>query len=80
MPPSSHRRVKSPEAAYRLLEIEKGASLDEVKEAYQKLAKRYHPETFNPSKEKAMAAQNLLNTLTEAFEVLEAQLLPLDAA
>ncbi len=36
--------VKSADTAYKILEIEKSASDDEVKSAYRKMAKKYHPD------------------------------------
>jgi DnaJ like chaperone protein len=36
--------IKSADNAYKILEIEKGASDDEVKKAYRKMAKKYHPD------------------------------------
>ncbi|UII77449.1 TerB family tellurite resistance protein [Flagellimonas sp. HMM57] len=36
--------IKSADNAYKILEIEKSASDDEVKKAYRKMAKKYHPD------------------------------------
>jgi len=36
--------VKSADTAYKILEIEKSASDEEVKSAYRKMAKKYHPD------------------------------------
>jgi DnaJ like chaperone protein len=36
--------VKNGDAAYKILEIEKSASDDEVKKAYRRMAMRYHPD------------------------------------
>ncbi|MEP0133177.1 MAG: TerB family tellurite resistance protein [Eudoraea sp.] len=36
--------IKSADNAYKILEIEKGVSDDEVKKAYRKMAKKYHPD------------------------------------
>ncbi len=36
--------IKSADNAYKILEIEKAASDDEVKKAYRKMAKKYHPD------------------------------------
>jgi len=36
--------IKSADNAYKILEIEKVASDDEVKKAYRKMAKKYHPD------------------------------------
>jgi len=77
MQPSAHRKIKSAAAAFRLLNLHEDATLEEIRGAYQQMAQRYHPETFNPNPDKARAAQTLIETLSEAFEVLEAQKLPL---
>lgn len=77
-------RAKTPRAAvtdvvsaFRMLELEQGATLDEVRGAYRTLAKRYHPRTLSKVPDQAYAAQTVLDALTEALEVLEAHLLPL---
>jgi len=36
--------IKSADNAYKILEIEKGVSDDEVKKAYRKMVKKYHPD------------------------------------
>lgn len=36
--------IKSADNAYKILEIEKGVPDDEVKKAYRKMAKKYHPD------------------------------------
>lgn len=64
-------------SAFRMLELEPGATLDEVRGSYRTLAKRYHPRTLSKVPDQAYAAQTVLDALTEALEVLEAHLLPL---
>ena len=36
--------VKSTDTAYKILEIEKSATYDQVKKAYRTMAKKYHPD------------------------------------
>jgi molecular chaperone DnaJ len=51
---------------YEVLGLNKGASEDEIKKAYRKMAKKYHPD-LNPGDEKAEAAFKEVN---EAYQVL----------
>ena len=39
---------------YEVLELQKGASEDEIKKAYRKMAKKYHPD-LNPGNKEAEA-------------------------
>lgn len=52
---------------YKVLEIEKGASEQEIKNAYKKLAKKYHPD-YNPDD---LVALEKCKEINEAFEILE---------
>lgn len=52
---------------YDLLGISKQASKDEIKKAYRKLAKKYHPDA---NKENAKEAEAKFKEVTEAYEVL----------
>ena len=51
---------------YEVLGISKGASADEIKKAYRKMAKKYHPDV-NPGDKEAEAKFKEAN---EAYEVL----------
>jgi molecular chaperone DnaJ len=51
---------------YSILEIQRGASDDEIKGAYRKLAMRYHPDRNNGSKD----AEEKFKQITEAYDVL----------
>ena len=51
---------------YEVLGINKGASDDEIKKAYRKLAKKYHPD-LNPDDKKAEANFKEVN---EAYAIL----------
>src|SRR2546429_3943503 len=52
---------------YGVLGVPRGASSDEIKRAYRRLAKKYHPDL---NKENAKAAEEKFKQLSEAYEVL----------
>jgi molecular chaperone DnaJ len=52
---------------YETLGIPRGASKDEIKRAYRRLAKKYHPDL---NKDNPKAAEEKFKTLSEAYEVL----------
>lgn len=54
---------------YEVLGIQKGASDSEIKKAYRKLAKQYHPDTNPDNKE----AETKFKEATEAYEILSDQ-------
>ncbi len=52
---------------YKTLGVSKNASADEIRKAYRKLAKQYHPDA-NPNNK---AAEDKFKEISEAYEVLE---------
>jgi molecular chaperone DnaJ len=52
---------------YSVLELQNGASMDEVKAAYQKLAKKYHPD-LNPGNK---AAEEKMRSINAAYEQIK---------
>jgi DnaJ like chaperone protein len=59
---------------YRILEIEKTATQDEIKSAYRKMAKKYHPDKLGDIGEEARKAGNeKFRQVQEAYENLYKQ-------
>ncbi|HNF99689.1 MAG TPA: DnaJ domain-containing protein, partial [Pseudomonadota bacterium] len=51
---------------YKTLGVAEGASAEEIKKSYRKLAKRYHPDATGGDK----AKESKFKEITEAYEVL----------
>ena len=61
--------------AYKILEIEKGASADEIKKAYRKMAKKYHPDrVIHLGKEHQKGAEEKFKQVQDAYEQLKKEL------
>ncbi|MEO9511058.1 MAG: TerB family tellurite resistance protein [Flavobacteriaceae bacterium] len=64
--------IKSADNAYKILEIEKAATDDEVKKAYRTMAKKYHPDkvvTENEAIKKG--AEEKFKEVQKAYEVIQ---------
>jgi DnaJ like chaperone protein len=64
--------VKSADNAYKILEIEKNVTDDEVKKAYRKMAKKYHPDrvvTENEAIKKG--AEEKFKEVQKAYETIQ---------
>ena len=64
--------IKSADNAYKILEIEKSATDDEVKKAYRKMAKKYHPDkviTENEAIKKG--AEEKFKQVQKAYEQIQ---------
>ncbi len=63
---------KSSDEAYKILEIDKDATNDEIKKAYRKMAKKYHPDKLQHMDEAYQkGAQEKFNKVQEAYEKLQ---------
>ncbi|NGZ90439.1 TerB family tellurite resistance protein [Psychroflexus maritimus] len=63
---------KSADDAYKILEIESSASNDEVKKAYRKMAKKYHPDKLQHMDEAYQkGAQEKFNKVQDAYERIQ---------
>lgn len=76
-PPPRRPAVADVDAALRVLELGGTPTLDEVRARYWELARRYHPKTASANADEAHAARVVVETLTDALELLEEHLLPL---
>ncbi|SFC98361.1 DnaJ domain-containing protein [Flexibacter flexilis DSM 6793] len=66
---SSNSTAQDKEAAYyAALELSKGADYAQIKAAYKRLMKQYHPDRFHGQPEKQKAAQQVSQKLNEAYE------------
>lgn len=57
--------------AYKTLDLPVGADFTEVKSAFRKLMRRYHPDLHNQSPKKQKAATELSMKVTHAYQTLE---------
>jgi len=63
--------VKNTDNAYKILEVDSNASLDEIKKAYRKMAKKYHPDKLR-GQDPAMikGAEEKFREVQKAYETL----------
>lgn len=65
----------SKDNAYKILEIDKNASVEEIKKAYRKMAKKYHPDrVIHLGKEHQAGAEEKFRQVQEAYEQLQKEL------
>ena len=55
--------------AYKILEVSENSSEEEIKAAYKKLAKKYHPD-FYQNNPLASLVEEKLKEINEAYEIL----------
>ncbi|WP_282055610.1 TerB family tellurite resistance protein [Maribacter luteus] len=64
--------VKSGDDAYKILEIDKTATNDEIKKAYRTMAKKYHPDRVNTENEAIKkGAEEKFKEVQKAYEQLQ---------
>lgn len=64
--------MKSADNAYKILEIDKGASNDDVKKAYRSMAKKYHPDRVNTENEAIKkGAEEKFKEVQKAYEEIQ---------
>ena len=56
---------------YKVLELEYGADFKEIKKAYKRLLKKYHPDLFQNKPEKLKSAQEVTRQINEAYTYFE---------
>lgn len=78
--PAARPAVTDVDGALRVLELTGSPALDEVRARYRELAQRYHPKTVGGRPDEVAAAHVVMESLTEALELLEEHLLPLPPA
>lgn len=62
----------SSDNAYKILEITKDASVDEIKSAYRKMAKKYHPDkVIHLGEEHRKGAEEKFRQVQEAYEKIQ---------
>lgn len=65
---------KDPSSAYRVLEIAPDVADEEVKQAYRKMAKKYHPDKLRDlGEEHTKAAEEKFRSVQEAYETIKKQ-------
>ncbi|MUH37296.1 molecular chaperone DjiA [Zobellia amurskyensis] len=66
--------IKSVNNAYKILDIEKSASNDEVKKAYRTMAKKYHPDRVNTQNEAIKkGAEEKFKEVQRAYEEIQSE-------
>lgn len=66
---------KNPDSAYKILEIDKGATASEIKAAYRTMAKKYHPDKLQHMDEAyRKGAEEKFRKVQEAYEQLQKEL------
>ena len=75
---SSHQKANfngySTESTYKILDIDKSATNDEIKKAYRKMAKKYHPDKIQHLGETHVkAGEEKFKKIKDAYEQLQTE-------
>lgn len=63
---------KNPDSAYKILEIERTATVSEIKKAYRDMAKKYHPDKLQHMDEAyRKGAEDKFRKVQEAYEQIQ---------
>ena len=63
---------KNPDSAYKILEVERSASVPEIKKAYREMVKKYHPDKLQHMDEVyRKGAEEKFRKVQEAYEQLQ---------
>lgn len=64
--------IKAADTAYKILEIEKTATEDQIKKAYRTMAKKYHPDRVNTENEAIKkGAEEKFKEVQKAYETIQ---------
>jgi DnaJ-domain-containing protein 1 len=71
-PPPKRGKAKhgSRRWAFEVLEMEEGASREEIRKAYLRLSRKYHPDNFAGNSEKLQTANTLMAQINNAYDLL----------
>ena len=56
--------------AFKVLEVEEGASKEEIRRAYRRLSRHYHPDKFSGQADKLKMANDLMSQINQAYALL----------
>lgn len=56
---------------YKVLDVPRDSSDEQIKKAYRKLSLKWHPDKNNQSEEKKLLAEKKFKEINEAYEVLK---------
>lgn len=66
-----HRPGSPVDEAYRVLELDRDASMEQVRESYKRLLRKYHPDRFAGRPEKQRAATEVTQAVIAAYRMIK---------